>query len=231
MPAPERGIVRFEVCEDAEAAAHVAARLLAEAAEAGGDVALSGGSTPGRAYELASAADWSRARVWWNDERCVPPGDERSNYRLAQETLLDRLAAPPEVLRIRGELPPEQAADEYDRALEGVVLDLTLQGLGPDGHTSSLFPGFPTVEERARRAVATPAGLEPFVDRVTMTIPVLNAARVVCFLVTGADKAEIAARAFGGAADPAIPASLVRSSDGETVVVLDRAAASALDTT
>ncbi|HEY6018043.1 MAG TPA: 6-phosphogluconolactonase, partial [Gaiellaceae bacterium] len=107
-------MIRFEVSEDAEGAAQVAARLLAEAAEAGGDVALSGGSTPGRAYELAAAADWSRARVWWNDERCVPPDDERSNYRLARETLLDRLAAPPEVLRIRGELPPGQAADEYD---------------------------------------------------------------------------------------------------------------------
>ncbi|MGZ4352789.1 MAG: 6-phosphogluconolactonase [Gaiellaceae bacterium] len=224
-------MIRFEVCADAEAAAHVAARLLAEAAEAGGDVALSGGSTPGRAYELAASADWSRARVWWNDERCVPPDDERSNYRLARETLLDRLAAPPEVLRIRGELPPAQAADEYDRALEGVVLDLTLQGLGPDGHTSSLFPGFRAVEERGRRAVATPAGLEPFVDRVTLTIPVLNAARIVCFLVTGADKAEIAARAFAVSPDPTLPAGLVRSADGETVVVLDRAAASALDTT
>ncbi|HSP72338.1 MAG TPA: 6-phosphogluconolactonase [Gaiellaceae bacterium] len=224
-------MISFQVCADAEAAARAAARLLAEAAEAGGDVALSGGSTPGRAYELAAAADWSRARVWWNDERCVPPDDERSNYRLAKERLLDRLAAPPEVLRIRGELPPEQAADEYDRALEGVVLDLTLQGLGPDGHTASLFPGFPSLEERARRAVATPAGLEPFVDRVTMTIPMLNAARIVCFLVTGAEKAEIAARAFGGVPDPATPAGLVRSADGETVVVLDRAAASALDTT
>ena len=133
--------MRLEVCENAEAAAQAAARLLAEAAEASGDVALSGGSTPRRAYELAAAADWSRARVWWNDERCVPPDDERSNFRLARETLLDRLAAPPEIHRIRGELPPEEAAAAYDRELDGVVLDLTLQGVGPDGHTASLFPG------------------------------------------------------------------------------------------
>lgn len=221
--------MRLEVCEDAEAAARAAALLLAEAAEAGGDVALSGGSTPGRAYELAAAADWSRSRVWWNDERCVPPDDERSNFRLARETLLDRLAAPPEIHRIRGELPPEEAAAAYDRELDGVVLALTLQGVGPDGHTASLFPGFPSLAERERRAVATPAGHEPFVDRVTMTIPMLNAARVVCFLVTGADKAEVAARAFGGSSDPATPASLVRSADGDTVVVLDRAAASLLN--
>jgi 6-phosphogluconolactonase len=221
--------VRFEVCDDAEAAARATARLLAEAAEAGGDVALSGGSTPGRAYELAATADWSRARVWWNDDRCVPPGDERSNYRLAKETLFDRLEAQPEVHRIHGELPAEEAAAAYDRELDGVVLDLTLQGVGPDGHTASLFPGFPSLDERDRRAIATPAGFEPFVDRVTMTIPVLNAARVVLFLVTGAGKAEIAARAFGGGPDPAIPSSLVRSEAGETVVVLDRAAASRLD--
>jgi 6-phosphogluconolactonase len=221
--------VRFEVCDDAEAAAHAAARLLAETAEAGGDVALSGGSTPGRASGLAAEADWSRARVWWNDDRCVPPDDERSNYRLAKETLFDRLSEQPEVHRIHGELPPGEAAAAYDRELAGVVLDLTLQGIGPDGHTASLFPGFPSLDERERRAVATPAGFEPFVDRVTMTIPLLNAARVVCFLVTGAAKAGIAARAFGGPPDPQIPSSLVRSRAGETVVVLDRAAAARLD--
>lgn len=222
-------MIRFEICDDAEAAARATARLLAEAAEAGGDIALSGGSTPGRSYELAAAADWSRARVWWNDDRCVPPDDERSNYRLVEETLFDRLAAQPEVHRVRGELPAEEAAAAYDRELEGVTLALTLQGIGPDGHTSSLFPGFPSLDERERRALATPAGFEPFVDRVTMTIPVLRAARLVCFLVTGADKAEIAARALAGPADPAIPSSLVRSERGETVAILDRAAASALD--
>lgn len=221
--------VELRVVDDAEAAAHAAAELLAAAAEAGGQVALSGGSTPGRAYELAAAADWSRARVWWNDDRCVPPDDDRSNYRLARETLFDLLAAQPaEVHRIRGELPPEQAAAEYDAALAGITLDLTLQGIGPDGHTSSLFPGFPSLDERERRAIATPAGFEPFVDRVTMTIPMLNATRLVLFLVTGEDKAEPAARAFGPP-DPATPSSLVRSATGRTVAILDRAAAARLE--
>jgi 6-phosphogluconolactonase len=221
--------VVFDVHEDAEGAAQSAAERLAAVAAAGGHVALSGGSTPGRAYRLAAVADWSRAHVWWGDDRCVPPDDERSNFRLAKETLLDRVAAPPEVHRIRGELPPAEAAELYDRELEGVVLDLALNGLGPDGHTASLFPGSAAVDARERRAVSTPAGLEPFVDRVTMTVPVLNAARSVVFLVTGADKADVVRRAFADAPDPATPASLVRSESGTTVVILDRAAASKLD--
>ena len=221
--------VIFDVQADAEAAAQSAAERLAAVAAAGGHVALSGGATPALAYRLAALADWSRAHVWWGDDRCVPPDDERSNYRLAKESLLDRVSAQPEVHRIRGELPADEAAELYDRELEGVVLDLALNGLGPDGHTASLFPGSPTLDVADRRAVAAPAGLEPFVDRVTMTIPVLNAARSVLFLVTGGDKAEVVRRAFAGAPDPATPASLVRSQVGTTVVILDRDAASRLD--
>jgi len=222
--------VRIQVEADPEAAARAAAEWLARAAEAGGHVALSGGSTPGRSLELAASADWSRAHVWWGDDRCVPPGDERSNYRLAKESLLDRLEAQPDVHRIRGELPPEQAAAEYDAELEGVAIDLALQGIGPDGHTASLFPGSPALDVGDRRAVAAPPGLEPFVDRVTMTIPMLRAARVVLYLVTGEDKAEASRRAFAGPEDRSVPASLVRSEGGETVAILDRAAATLLDT-
>jgi 6-phosphogluconolactonase len=222
--------MRFEIVDDKEAAAAAAARYLTEAAEAGGAIALSGGGSVGRAYELAAGADWSRARIWWNDDRCVPPDDDRSNYRLAREKLLDRLAAPPaEVHRIRGELEPERAAALYDRELEGVVLDLTLQGIGPDGHTASLFPGMPSLDERDRRAISTPAGHEPYVDRVTMTLPMLNATRLVLFLVTGAEKAEAVERAFGRDPSPETPSSLVRSEAGETVAILDRAAAARLD--
>ncbi|MEX2211936.1 MAG: 6-phosphogluconolactonase [Gaiellaceae bacterium] len=203
---------------------------LARAAAAGGHVALSGGSTPQPAYELAAmhAPDWAHVELWWADDRCVPPSDPRSNYRLVRESLLDRLSRPPQLHRIRGELPPEEAADAYDAAVRGVRLDLALLGLGADGHTASLFPNSPALAETERAAVATEPGLEPLVPRVTLTIPTLSAARLVLFLVTGEDKAEAAARAFGGEPNPATPASLVRSAEGRTVAILDRAAAAGL---
>src|SRR4051812_8195711 len=126
------------------------AEILSEAAEAGEHIALTGGSTPGDAYELAAGADWSRARIWWGDDRCVAPDDELSNYRLAKEALLDRLAAEPtEVHRIRGELGPEAGADDYEQQLAAVDrLDLVLLGLGPDAHVASLFPGHETLRVR-----------------------------------------------------------------------------------
>jgi 6-phosphogluconolactonase len=208
--------------------ARSAAELLAGAAEAGGHVALSGGSTPARAYELAALLqpDWSRVHVWFGDERAVPPDDERSNYRLARTTLLDALARPPETHRIRGELPVEEAATLYDEELAGVTLDLAVGGIGPDGHTASLFPRAPALEERERLAVAAEAGLEPFVPRVTMTPPVFAAARLLLYLVTGEEKAEAARRAFAAEPSPDTPASLVRGV--RTVALLDAAAASRL---
>ena len=157
----------------------------------------------------------------------MPPDDERSNYLLVKRTLLDRIEQQPaEVHRIRVELGGEPAAAEYDRELEGVQLGLALQGLGPDGHTASLFPSSPALEERERRAIAVP---HVDVERVTMTLPMLSGARRVVFLVVGAEKAEAAARAFAGPPDPATPASLLRSTDGETIALLDRAAAAKLD--
>ncbi len=157
----------------------------------------------------------------------MPPDDERSNYLLVTRTLLDRVERQPaEVHRIRGELGSEPAAAEYDQELEGVTLGLALQGLGPDGHTASLFPSSPALEERERRAVAV---LRDDVERVTMTLPVLSGASHVVFLVTGDEKAEAVARAFAGPPDPVTPASLLRSADGETIALLDRAAAANLD--
>ena len=158
----------------------------------------------------------------------MPPDDERSNYRLARESLLDRLARPPRVHRIRGELDPGEAADEYERELGETRLDLVLLGIGPDGHVASLFPEAPTLEERERRVVAAEAGLEPFVPRVTLTLPVLCAARTALFLVTGGEKAGAARAAFAGEPSPRTPASLVRALDGASVAILDRPAASAL---
>jgi 6-phosphogluconolactonase len=222
--------VELVVVADAEAAAREAAALLVEAARRGDRIFLAGGSTPARAYELAAEAepDWSRASAWWSDERCVPPDDERSNFRLAKEALLDRLAEAPAVHRIEGELGGERAAAEYERELAGRVGGLVLLGLGPDGHTASLFPNAPALEERERLVVAAEPGLEPFVERVTLTLPALAAADELVFLVTGREKAEAVARALGGVADPATPGSLARSAHGRTVAVLDGGAASLL---
>jgi len=208
--------------------ARSAAELLAEAAAAGGHVALAGGSTPARAYELAALLqpDWSGTQVWFGDERVVPPDDGRSNYRLVRTTLLDALARPPETHRIRGELPAEEAAALYDGELADVTLDLAVGGLGRDGHTASLFPGAPALTERERRAVAAEAGLEPFVPRVTMTPPVFAAARLLVYLATGEGKAEAARRAFAAEPSAEVPASLVRGI--RTVALLDAAAASRL---
>ena len=165
--------------------------LIAEQAAQGGSIVLTGGASVGDAYEQAAGLqpDWSRATVWWGDERCVPPDDERSNYRLGKETLLDRLAvAPRAVHRMRGELEPSVAADEYQVALAGVELDLLLLGLGSDGHMASLFRGSPQVEVEDRRVTWGPAGLEPFVDRITLTLPAIHSAKRIVFLVAGAGK-------------------------------------------
>jgi 6-phosphogluconolactonase len=221
--------VELRVSASADAARRAAAELLAEAAARGGHIAVSGGSTPGPAYEQAAEIepDWSRAELWFADERCVPPSDERSNYRLVRERLIDRLERPPAVEhRVRGELPAEEAADQYDAELRGVALDLVLLGIGPDGHTASLFPNDPALEETARRAVSVE---RPDAPRVTLTPPVLSAAAEVAFLVFGADKADAIRRAFAEQPGPATPASLVRSASGITYAFLDRAAGEALE--
>jgi 6-phosphogluconolactonase len=221
--------VELSVSASADAARRAAAEVVAEAAAAGGHIAVSGGSTPGPAYELAARLqpDWSRVELWFADERCVPPGDERSNHRLVRERLLDRLEPPPAgVHRIRGELSAVEAADRYDRELEGVALDLALLGIGPDGHTASLFPNAPALDELTRRAAAVE---RPDVDRVTITLPVLRGAATVAFLAIGADKADAIKRAFVDPPGPATPASLVRSAAGVTYAFLDRAAAASID--
>lgn len=222
--------VEIRVSASVAEAQREAAELLAEHARAGGHVALSGGSTPIPAYQAAARLepDWSRAEVWFADERCVPPDDERSNFRLVRENLLDRLdRAPAAVHRVRGELSPDEAAEAYATELGGVVFDLALLGIGPDGHTASLFPNDPALDELHRLAVAV---RRPDVDRVTVTIPLLGASEPVVYLVAGAEKAAAVGRAFDGEPDRATPASLVRSASGTTIVLVDRAAASHLPT-
>jgi len=219
------------VLDDATAAAKRAGELLAHAARDGGHIALSGGRTPAAAYEAAARLqpDWSGAELWWGDDRCVPPDDERSNYALVAQTLLPVLeVAPAAIHRIRGELDPGEAAAEYDTALRGVRLRLNFLGIGPDGHTASLFPNAPGLHERERLAIAAEPGLDPRVTRVTMTPPMLADTDCALFLVTGEDKARAVRRAFAEQPSDATPSSLIRARDGQTIVVLDRAAASEL---
>jgi len=220
--------VELIVQSDDREAARTAGELLAETARQGGHVALSGGSTPERAYEEAAALepDWRRVELWWGDERCVPPDDDRSNFAMAKRALIDRVRnAPGAVHRMRGEADPDEAAAEYDRAVGGVRFALNLMGLGPDGHTASLFPDSPALLETERLAVAADPGLDPMVTRVTLTPPALCNADLVLFLVTGESKAEAAAKAFAGPESQGTPASLIRSNGGRTIAILDRPAA------
>ncbi len=205
-------------CETPEVASQAAANVLAEAARAGGHVALSGGSTPRRAYERAAELrhDWSGVTFWFSDERCVPAEHDLSNFRMVRKALLD-IVAGPEVHRIEGERGPGEAADHYTNQLGAVFgyelpeLDLMLLGIGADTHLCSLFPHAPALEERERPVMGVEEpGLEPLVPRVTLTLPVVDAARELVFLVTGEDKAQALERALGDP-DPAAPASLVQN--------------------
>ena|SRR5579862_657697 len=223
--------VEIRVVADAAEAAQLVAERLAEQARAGGHVVLTGGSTPRRTYEAAAEleSDWSRVDLWWGDERCVPPDDERSNYGMAKEALLDRITAQPVVHRMRGELGRDAGAAAYARELTGVgTFDLVLLGLGPDGHVASLFPDFPTLDVTDRDVVGSEAGHEPFVDRITLTLRRLAATRELLFLVTGEDKADAVARALSGEPSRETPGSLARAAEGATQAIVDRAAAAKL---
>lgn len=205
-------------------------------------VALSGGGTPRGLYEKLAAApfkaqiQWTRVHVFWGDERCVPPDDPGSNYHLARETLLDRVPIPSEnIHRMRGECAPEAAARLYDdelRAFFGSPMprfDLVLLGMGVDGHTASIFPNSTTLRE-ITRAVA-PASAE-YADRpasrITLTLPAINAARCVIFLVSGADKAEIL-REVLDSENLRYPAQLIHPVMGKLVWIVDAAAAALLE--
>jgi 6-phosphogluconolactonase len=224
--------VEITVVDDAEEVARIVAERLAEQARAGGSIVLTGGSTPRHAYQVAAdlEPDWSRVELWWGDERCVPPEDGRSNYGMAKTALLDRLAAQPAAIhRMQGELGRDEGTAEYKHELAGVgTFDLVLLGLGPDGHIASLFPNFPTLDVTSRDVLGSEAGHEPFVDRISMTLPRLCNTNELLFLVAGEDKADAVARALDGQPSHATPGSLARSADGTTRAVIDRAAASKL---
>jgi 6-phosphogluconolactonase len=229
----------IEVLDDP---ARACAAMLLSAVMHGGDVVLTGGSTAGPAYEeLASTirsvgGDLGATVLWFGDERCVPPHDERSNYRLVKQTLLDPLSdlPAPTVMRIHGEVGPHKAADAYERQLQEAgepEFDLLLLGMGPDGHCASLFPDQPSLAERARLVIGVEeAGLEPFVPRVSLTLSGLANAKQTVFLITGESKAEAVAAAFGADAtpDPHVPASMLVPLANELIVLLDPAAAARL---
>jgi 6-phosphogluconolactonase len=223
--------VSVQLHETPEALARAAARAFVEsAAEAIAErgrfaVALAGGSTPKATYEVlardhAEDVDWPNVHVFFGDERTVPPDHEDSNYRMAREALLD-LVPTGSVHRMRGELPPDEAAASYETDLRQffggeAVLDLVMLGIGGDGHTASLFPGTPALEVTDRLVVANPV---PKLDttRLTLTAPVLSAARAVSFLVAGEGKAEALREILEGDADPhRYPAKLVRPPGGPT---------------
>lgn len=169
-------------------------------------IALSGGHTPRATYQLLAArpVPWGRLEVFFGDERCVPPDVEGSNYKMAKEALFDPVPIPDgQIHRIRGELSPDEAAEAAARDLvevfgEGVPsFDLILLGMGPDGHTASLFPGSAEVDVTGHLTVPVHRPDLPQPWRVSLTLPVLNAAKRVMFLIDGADKAPVLPRALG----------------------------------
>jgi len=189
-------------------------------------LALSGGNTPKPVFEALSKRplDWSKVIITFGDERCVPPDDEQSNYLMARRTLLDAISIPAEnVLRMKGEIDPAAAAKEYEaelsaRAGGGVFRhDLILLGMGPDGHTASLFPGTPALEEKTRLVVEN---WVPKMNmwRITFTYPLIDAARHVCFLVNSAGKDAILNEVFSGKSD--YPCAAVSPTDGKLTWLL-----------
>ena len=196
--------------------------------QADGDIVLTGGSSPQRAYELAAArrADWSGVTVWFTDERCVPPDHELSNFAMADRALFSRVERPPRVVRMQGELGPEEGAAAYAAELgDEPQFGLMVLGLGPDAHIASLFPSRSEKEVENRLVVGVPeAGMEPYVPRISLTLPAINAARQKLFLVTGNSKGEALRRAFGDPPDPVSPAAHVRP----VTVYLDPPAAAGL---
>jgi 6-phosphogluconolactonase len=222
--------VELVIVDDAKEVAAVTAARLARAAKEGGNIVLTGGKTPKQAYEQAAREepDWTNVEVWWGDERCVPPEDENSNYGMAKQALLDGLERQPRgVHRIKGELGKDAAAEDYARELGDTQLDVVLLGIGPDGHVASLFPRAPTLRQRKRVLPAEP-GWEPYIDRVTLSLPALRAANEILFVVSGEEKADAARRAFVEKPSEDTPAGLVRAESGRTTAILDRAAAASL---
>jgi len=238
--------VSVSVVADAETLARTVAEQLLDrlgSIQADGrvpSIALTGGTIAIEIYRAlarldSSAVDWTQVDFWWGDERYVPADSSDRNDRGAELDLLDVVGADParvHAMPAADEAHPDvaSAAAAYEQELRthgGGQFDLVLLGLGPDGHVASLFPGSPQLAERERRVTSGPAGLEPFVDRVTMTLPMILSARQLVLLVTGADKADAVRRVFREEVSEDAPGSLLRLGNAPIVAYLDRAAAGA----
>lgn len=218
-----------------QAAAEEIARVLARAQGERGiaSIALAGGGTPRDVYRLlaeppwSERVDWQKVEIFFGDERAVPPEAEDSNFRMAHETLLAHVCPPTEHVHvIRGDLPPETAAERYERELVEVLgesprLDLVLLGLGDDGHTASLFPATADLHGGGRWVLSTESPKPPK-DRISLSMDVLNLARTVIFLVAGSGKSEALRRVWAG--EETLPAAHVEPVDGEIVWLVDEEA-------
>jgi 6-phosphogluconolactonase len=244
----EKNGARIEVWRDLAELSARAARLFTDVAlgsiEARGhfSVALSGGSTPKALFKLLAddahqhtlARAWASTHVFWTDERCVPPLDPQSNYRMAHETLLSRVPVPAQhVHRMRGEDEPERASVEYASLLEREfeervpVFDLILLGMGADAHTASIFPHSPLLKDSSGDQTVAAIYVEKLsAYRLTLTLRVLNRARHIIFLVSGAEKAEPLRKVFAAAdKDEELPARWVQPNKGELTWLIDEEAA------
>jgi 6-phosphogluconolactonase len=235
--------------EVAGAAAELFAASAAAAVEARGAarVAVSGGTTPKAMFALLAdksatyfaRVPWAKLHLFWVDERCVPPDDKDSNYRMTNEAMLSKVPLPAaQVHRMEGELEPEVAAARYEAAirmgfrLEGAetpVFDLVLLGMGDDGHTASLFPHTEALNELGRIVVANHVPQQARSWRITLTSPVINHARETAFLIEGAAKTDVLSRVLTGPYDPeTYPSQMIRPESGRLTMLLDAAAAAKL---
>lgn len=237
------------VFDDAGGVARAAADRFVEVAQAAiaergrFSVALAGGSTPRRTYELLATSEyrtrisWGSVHIFFGDERCVPPTDAESNYRMAREAMIELLPIPSQnIHRMAGEGDPAEGARLYEQELrtyfDGAAawprFDLVLLGMGEDGHTASLFPGTPALAERQAWVVANRVEkLSLF--RITLTAPAINHAAHILFMVTGAGKAERLSEVIHGPRDPQrLPAQMIQPGDGSLTWLVDKAAAASL---
>jgi 6-phosphogluconolactonase len=244
-PVIEKSNGTIEVLSDLEALSLRAASVFVSAsrnsiaAKKRFAVAISGGSTPKRLYTLLGSeayrhqVDWQYVHFFWADERCVPKEDEASNFRTAFDTFLSKIALPDKnIHRIKGEEAPDKAARDYEKEIrrffgesERSGFDLIILGVGEDGHTASLFPGSKSLEERVRLAIPVYLG-EPSKNRITLTLPVLNNAVQILFLVAGPSKAGVLSEILGDRGKKkGFPAGLVRPAHGNMTWLIDQEAA------
>jgi 6-phosphogluconolactonase len=247
-PLIENPNLKIEVLSDLEALSHRAASIFLDASKNSIKtqkrfaVALSGGLTPRRMYTLLGSKsyhdkiEWRHVHLFWADERCVPKENEESNFRLAYESFLSKISVPASnIHRVKGEEDPEKAGKDYENdmrkffGISGIpVFDLTILGMGEDGHTASLFPDSKALEEKIR--LALPVYMKrPKCDRVTLMLPILNNSAQILFLVSGPSKANIVNEILGKEGKKErYPAGLINPSRGNIIWLIDRQAAANL---